>query len=189
MRGVALIFRITWNAAPWRTRPSERRPSFARPEESQRLLCSSSGGSETINRPSRRKRRAAHSAVTAGGPNDRAVTNSKPSSSSGNRARTSTRPLMTFADDGEPSQRRTSSRKFVRLTMESTNVALHPQVSSRTSPGSPPPLPRSRNSEGGAGNTSAQTRLNPVACSICVEISAGPKKPRALDSSRARCNH
>ena len=139
--------------------------------------------------PPRERKRTAHSAVTAGGPNDRAVTRGNIPSRSLVLDSNSARPLMTRPSAGAPSHRSTSVRKLVLFTMESTNVAGFPQFSKRTSPGSPPPLPRSRNCDGGMGNKSPHTRENPAACSTCVSTAPGPIKPRALDSSRARYNH
>ena len=132
------------------------------------------------------RNRTPHSAVTAGGPNDRDVTRSNPSTRSSRRAIVSTRPMTTSPCDGAPSQSRTSMRKFALFAMESVRNVRHRQRSMRTRAGSPPPLPRSANANGGLGFTSSQHSANPRACSICGSIALGPKKPRALDSSRAR---
>ncbi len=109
--GVGLTLIRTWNAAPCRTRPRSSSPNSARPFGSQRSVTASSGGSETIITPPRFKKRAPHSAVTEGGPNDRAVTKSKLSSISGNLAISSILPIMTSPLGGAPSQSSTSCRK------------------------------------------------------------------------------
>src|SRR5271155_5880268 len=74
--GVGCVLTKTWKAAPWRTRPRVSRPSLARISVFQRLGWLSSGGSETTSTPPIFNKRAAHSAVTAGAPNDLAVTRS-----------------------------------------------------------------------------------------------------------------
>jgi hypothetical protein len=135
------------------------------------------------------RKRTAHSAVTAGGPKDLAVTNENWPSRSESLDNSSARPLITWPPEGAPSQPKTSSRKLVRFIIESRNVVGLPQCSKSTNPGSPPPLPRSRYWVGGSDEKSSHTRMKPDACSIWVSIATGPKKPRALDSSRARYNH
>ena len=180
---------MTWNAAPSRTRPSDFRPNWPSADWFHRAVSSSSGGSETRSSPPIARNRTAHSAVTAGGPKDRAVTNSNCPSRSGSRDSSSARPLMTWPPGGAPSHPSTSSMNIVLFIIESRNVAGLPQCSRSTRPGSPPPLPRSRNCVGAVDDNPAHTRENPEACSIWVSIEVGPKKPRALDSSRARYNH
>ena len=68
------------------------------------------------------------------------------------------------------------------------NTARHRHRSRRNRPGSPPPLPRSRNDVGGADARSSQHSANPREWVKCGSIALGPKKPRALDSSRTRGN-
>ena len=135
------------------------------------------------------KNRTAHSAVTPGGPKDRAVTRLNRESALVSRASTSARPRHTLPPLGTSSQLSTSRRKFVRFSMESRNVVGCAQVSRSTSPGRPPPLPRSRIVVGGSARWAFQASTNPPACVICGSTAPGPKKPRALDSSRARVNH
>jgi hypothetical protein len=87
-----------------------------------------------------------------------------------------------------PAQLSTSSRNFARFTIESVNTARQCHRSSKKRPGSPPPLPKSRKEAGGAGSRSSQQSANPKECVKCGSIALGPKKPRALDSSRTRGN-
>ena len=134
------------------------------------------------------KNLTAHSAVTAGGPKERAVTRSNFPSNSGHRAASSARAIITSPVSGAPGQARTSFRKLLRLPMESRKTSWERQRSRSTSPGKPPPLPRSRRSDGGVGRSASQQRAKPCACKIWGSIGCGPKKPRALDSSRARGN-
>ena len=184
--GVLAIFTRTSYAASWRIRPRDTRPSFCRPLGTQRLTTESSGGSETIRAPPIFRNWAAHSAVTAGGPNDRAVTRSNSSTNSGSRAISSTRPTMTSPFDGAPSSSRASIRKFALLAMESVKTPRHCHCARRTRPGSPPPLPKSRKDSGGEEFRSFQHFEKPKAWAIWGSIAFGPKKPRALDSSRTR---
>jgi hypothetical protein len=186
--GVGLVLSRTWKAAPWRTRPKGSNPNSPRMSAFQRSVSLSSGGSETIRTPPIFKNRAAHSAVTAGGPNDRAVTSSNASESPGNRAISSARPMITSPRSGASGWASTSMRSLIRFSMESISTPRQFHRSSKTNPGSPPPLPRSRNSVGGLGRISSQLNAKPSAWAICTSIAAGPKKPRALDSSRARGN-
>jgi len=90
------------------------------------------------------RRAAAHSAVTAGGPNDRAVTvsnvprlaSSRPNSSALART-TKTRSVPNIASTD-------AWRNAVRRSLESIRVTMvSRQQEARTSPGRPPPLPRS----------------------------------------------
>jgi hypothetical protein len=87
---------------------------------------------------------------------------------------------------GAPSHSSTSSRNLARFTMESVKTARQRHRSNRNSPGRPPPLPRSRNEDGGAGSISSQQSANPRECVKWGSIALGPKKPRVLDSSRTR---
>jgi hypothetical protein len=136
--------------------------------------------------PPSARNRVAHSATTAGGPKERAVTRGNIASREGSRATVSALPVMTSTSSGAPTQASTSRKKFIRFTMESTNTVRHPHRSARTSPGKPPPLPRSRKLVGEWSKLPSQQSAKPFACSICGSMALGPKKPRALDSSRAR---
>ena len=173
--GVCPVFTKTWKAAPWRTRPRGSSPNVARISAFQRLDSLSSGGSETIRTPPTFKNLAAHSAVTAGGPKDLAVTSSNAPERLGSLATTSARPVTSSTFDGAPGWERTSFRNFIRFCIESTSTALQSQRSSRIRPGSPPPQPKSKNSLGGVGESSSQQRANPSACATCTSTGAGPK--------------
>ena len=188
LEGVAFVLRRTWKAAPYRTRPWGTRPSSARTLALHRSVPSSVGGSETMRAPPIFKNLAAHSAVTAGGPKERAVTRSKASENPGSLAISSARPISTSPKDGASACASTSINSLILFSMESMRTPRQFQRSSNTSPGSPPPLPRSRNSSGGLGRMFSQQSANPSAWAIWTSMSAGPKKPRALDSSRARGN-
>jgi hypothetical protein len=146
----------TWNAAPCRTRPWGSSPSNANDTLSHRVGSESFGGSETINTPPTLKNLAAHSAVTAGGPKDRAVTKSNASESPLSRAICSARPVINTAFFGASGLDKTSPRNLIRFSIESMRTPRQPQRSSRTRPGRPPPLPRSKNSRGGEGRISSQ---------------------------------
>ncbi len=185
-RGVARTFSMSWNPALFRYDPRDCNPSSLRPLALQRFGLD--GGSETIRRPPTSRKRTAHSAVTAGEPNERAVTRSNFESDRVSRARTSARPRQTLPPDGTSSHWRTSSMKFVRFSIESKKTIGRSQVSNNTKPGRPPPLPRSRTFAGGLLRWASQASIKPMACSICGSMAPGPKKPRALDSSRARDN-
>ena len=186
--GVASRFTRTWKDADARNEPRDSRPSLRRPSSLQRLTPCSPGGSETIRRPPSTRKRAAHSAVTAGLPNDRATTSSKDESRRGSREATSLRSHMTSAKWGESGHSRTSRRKAVLFSMASRSVTRVRHRSNRTRPGTPPPLPRSSQVPGATVENRSQAWMKPSACSTWVEIGPGPKKPRALDSSRARGN-
>ena len=186
--GVASRFTRTWKDADARNEPRDSRPSLRRPSSLQRLTPCSPGGSETIRRPPSTRKRAAHSAVTAGLPNDRATTSSKDESRRASREATSLLPHMTSAKWGESGHSRTSRRKAVLFSMASRSVTRVRHRSNRTRPGTPPPLPRSSQVPGATVENRSQAWMKPSACSTWVEIGPGPKKPRALDSSRARGN-
>ena len=173
--GVTRTFVKTWYAAPCRTRPSLRSPKTSSPSSSHRSTTESSGGSETIMTPPTFKNLTPHSAVTDGGPNERAVTRSAISTRSGRRAMSSTRPMITFAPPGEPSHSSTSSRKVARFAIESVRIAWVCHISRSTRAGSPPPLPRSTNTGGGVACASAQHSAKPCAWTICGSIAVGPK--------------
>lgn len=162
-RGVGSTFTKTWYAAPWRIRPRLSRPSWRRALTFHLESSSSLGGSETIRTPPTFKKRAAHSATTEGGPNDRAVTKSNEPSSRGSLANSSARPVITSPSLGAPGHSSTSRRKFIRFTMESRKTPRQSQCSSSTRPGRPPPLPRSKKEPGGVGETSSQHAANPSA--------------------------
>jgi hypothetical protein len=160
---VGRSFTNTSNPAPYRERPCGLKPSSPSPVGLQRSNVRSLGGSETMSTPPTFRNLTAHSAVVAGGPKDRAVTRSKVSSNSGQRAASSARATLTWPPLGAPGHVNTSARKLLRFAMESRNVACVCQRSRRTSPGSPPPLPRSRNRAGGDGRSASQHCAKPSA--------------------------
>ena len=186
--GVVATLTSTWKAAPCRIRPRFSSPNSKRGLVAQRSVTPSSGGSETTINPPIRRNLAPHSAVTAGGPNDLAVTKSKDSSILESRAISSIRPEMTSPDSGASVHSRISRRKLTRFFIESVSTHRRRQWSSSTSAGRPPPLPRSSSAAGGDEKRSSQHAAKPSACAIWGSIGPGPKKPRALDSSRARFN-
>ena len=160
---------------------SSRPPATGRPRRQP-------GAPRPRRRPPTFKNLTAHSAVTAGGPNDREVTRSARLSRSSRRASSSARPISTLPPEGASGQSRTSRRKAVRRSMESMRIPRADHRASRTRPGSPPPLPRSTKTRGESGRSLSQQRAKPSAWVIWGPIGPGPKKPRALDSSRARVN-
>ncbi len=70
---------------------------------------------------------------------------------------------VTAVPSGESGHSSTSARKLLRLVIESKNTAVHRQRSSRTRPGRPPPLPKSRKDCGGAVRIASQQSANPSA--------------------------
>ena len=161
-------------------------PSFASPSVFQRDP-SDSGGSDTRRTPPTCRNRTAHSAVTAGGPKSLATTRSKVASRSSRRANSSMRPVST-RKSGESGHSPTTSRNRVRFSMESARTPPEVHVVAKTNPGIPPPLPMSIQRMGGVGETSSHAARKSSAWVMWGEKSPGPKKPRALDSSRARGN-
>ncbi len=134
-------------------------------------------------------KRVAHSAVVAGEPNEREVTRSNWESPRRSRAKSSARPRHTSPTEGTSGQASTSPMNLVRLSIESSSTVRCCQWSRRMSPGTPPPLPRSNTLWGASGRKLTHASIKPRACSIWNSTDFGPKKPRALDSSRARSNH
>ncbi len=186
LSGVAPHFTMTWNEADDRNDPRDSRPRLRRPSGSQREASCSPGGSDTIRTPPTTRKRVAHSAVTAGLPNDRETTSSKDESSRESRDASSLRSHMTSAKWGASGHPSTSRRNAVLFSIASRRVTCVRHCCRSTSPGTPPPLPRSSHVPGMAVENSSHARTNPSAWSMWEEIGPGPKKPRALDSSRAR---
>lgn len=157
---------------------SSCKPSCASPSLGQRAPCPS-GGSLTNKWPPTRRSGAAHSAVGAGGPNPLAVTSSadcrhrpRPVSSARSH-RTSTRDEM-------PSSSTASRSQLARLALLSIrSQLLSGQSSDKTSPGSPPPVPRSAaRPVGGRPATEAKARLR----AIWSTTGPGPRKPSRRES-------
>ena len=141
---------------------SSSRPNSASPSRGQRSSCLS-GGSATSKRPPTRRRGAAHSAVAAGSPKPLAVTNAAVSRHS-LRPVSSARSQRTPVLDEMPSSLAASRSQAARRVLLSTRshlVSGHCRAS--TSPGSPPPLPRSTaNPSGGSPTASANARLRAI---------------------------
>src|SRR5271154_1556803 len=153
---VGRTFTRTSYPAPYRERPCALSPNMPKPEGFQRSSVRSLGGSETISTPPTFRKRTAHSAVTAGGPKERAVTRSNSPSNSGQRAASSALAVITSQFSGAPVHKRASLRNALLLIMESRNTPGHSQRSTKTRPGSPPPLPRSRSRAGGVSLRASQ---------------------------------
>lgn len=164
---VGRTFTRTSYPAPYLERPWALSPRIPRPEGFHRFSVRSLGGSDTISTPPTSKNRTAHSAVTAGGPKDRAVTRSNLPSNSGQRAASSARAVMTSQFCGAPGHARDSLRNLLLLIMESRKTPEHFQRSTNTSPGSPPPLPRSSRRAGGVSRNASQHFAKPSAWTIC----------------------
>ncbi len=152
-------------------------PSGSSPFWLQRSSARSAGGSETIRTPPILRNLAAHSAVTAGGPNARAVTRSKSPSNSGHRAASSALATTTSPLAGAPGRARASRTNSARFPMESRKTSCVCQRSISTRPGSPPPLPRSRSSTGGVGRIASQHLAKPSAWATGVRWLGGPNSP------------
>jgi|GEM_PF-6103875 len=160
---VGVTFSSTSYAVPNRERPWATKPRRCSPCSLHLSSKRSPGGSETIRTPPTLRNLTAHSAVTAGGPKERAVTRSNFPSNSGQRAASSARAMTTSPVSGAPVQVSASLRKLLLLPMESRKTSWQRQRSKRTRPGKPPPLPRSSNSAGGVGRIASQHRAKPSA--------------------------
>jgi hypothetical protein len=170
---------MTWYAVGWLTASPGFIPSTANPSRSH-LVGSPPGGSATTSVPPTRKKGAAHSAVTAGGPKLRATTQSalprrlpRPASSA-RWATTSTRLP-------KPISRTASRRKAARLVPPSSKIhVVCGQTKASGRPGSPPPLPRSTAIAGGVETAPLRCR----ALSTCGSTGPGPRKPSPWARSR-----
>jgi hypothetical protein len=167
--GVSVNFRISWypNLPAKRKVLDRPKPRVDSPVTSHRRTASSCGGSDTTRKPPISSMGAAHSAVTAGGPKDRAVTTSTRTSELRDRAISSALPRTTSICSCRPQRVTSSRRKFVLLSLASkstTAVPSHTPASTR--PGTPPPLPKSTSEVGGRPKTDSIAARNPSACSI-----------------------
>lgn len=163
--------------------PTRRIPNSSTACAGQRR-GSDSGGSLTTRWPPGRRNPMAHSAVTAGGPNDRAVTTSKCSRCAGSRARSSARPSRTATRSSIPnSSTALRSTAHRRCWLSSSTNSVSGRTTAITRPGTPPPLPRSR-IRCGRGFTSRTAAQCPSAWSMCGSIAPGPSRPYSAD----RCN-
>ena len=163
LSGVAPHFTMTWNEADDRNDPRDSKPRLRRPSGSQREASCSHGGSDTIRTPPTTRKRVAHSAVTAGLPNDRETTSSKDESSRESRDASSLRSHMTSAKWGASGHPSTSRRNAVLFSIASRRVTCVRHCCRSTRPGTPPPLPRSSHVPGMAVDNSSHARINPSA--------------------------
>ncbi len=188
-------------APPWRHPPRSTMPSWSRASGSQRFHDPPSppGGSLTTRTPSKARRGAAHSAVGPGAAKDRAVTRpalprrSPRATETASMAWTSTRSAM-------PSSRTAHRRNVHRRSPRSTRTHRFDVRVARTSPGTPPPVPRSTaivsasrstgmpeaTSGPGAtpGSPSPPKRRKPALCAGPSAAARGVRNPSATAASR-----
>ncbi len=160
------------------TRTPKARPSCSI-SRAGHLDGAPSGGSATIRRPPRARNGDPHSAVTAGAPNPRDVTASNVPLSAP-RAACSARSAVTRTR-WDRSRTSTACRRNVdRVTLPSSSVQwISGRASARTSPGTPPPLPRSS-----ASRQPSDSKVSiGNACSMWVPTGPGPTKPRCFAPS------
>ena len=164
-----------------RTDVGGSKPRSASADTSHRIAASASGGSVTTSSPPARRKPAAHSATTAGDPNDRATTRSKCARRSGSRASTSARPQRTSTRLASPRSTVARSRNSHRRRWASSRTPrARGHASSRTRPGRPPPLPRSNMSRSKGPMRSARSEE----CRNCGSTGPGPSRPNRRASSR-----
>jgi len=180
--------RTTWHPSRTPTGSSPRSPSPAGSHRERSSPRSSSGGSLTTSRPPTTRNPAAHSAVTAGLPKLRAVTRSKRPRRSVPCANSSARPRSTVTRSPTPSVSTASTRKSVRRSLASrSHHSVAGQAATSTSPGSPPPLPRSRARRGSSpAASSVAASAKRRACSMWGSIGPGPRNPSSRDRSKTR---
>ncbi len=143
---MAATLRRTWypNRPATREEPAGSSPTKARPSVGHRSPDGRSGGSDTTIHPPTSRKADPHSAVRAGVPNDRDVTASNCSRIPLTRPSSSARPRTTsaFRPPSQPSS--VSERNPVRRSLASMRtIRVWGQHETRTSPGTPPPVPRS----------------------------------------------
>ena len=152
--------------------PTSRRPSEHRPASGQRAV-DLVGGSLTTRTPCSASSGAAHSAVDPGGAKPLAVTNEaipreppRPTSAASDKT-TCTRSSI-------PNWRTAHRRKTTRPSLRSTSNQRQGVVTASTSPGSPPPVPRSTarapSKTGRPGRFNSENLRNPH----CEQV---PQKP------------
>lgn len=168
---------------------SLRSPSWPRPVCGHLALCGTSGGSETMRSPETLRNLVAHSAVEDGGPKDLATTKSKASDKLRSHARSSALPSATLAPSGASGAVIIERRNRHLFSIESRSTVWQFQISSRTSPGTPPPEPKSNTLLGVPPRSSFHASTYRRACSTWASTGPGPKKPSALDCSRALESH
>lgn len=155
--------------------------SSARPL-SGHLESPPSGGSLTNNLPPALRNPVAHSATTAGGPNDLETTKSNPCLISTSRAHSSARPRTTRTRSAIPRRLTARSKKSVLLSAASSSVhRLRGSSIATTSPGSPAPLPRSRQR---TAASSPMRSVNLDACAMWLSTGPDPTKPSSRASER-----
>ena len=162
---------------------------LGRPPVVRRLPLSSSGrgGSETSSHAPTRSKGAAHSASTAGRPNDRANTPSNPARRLASLPQTSARSSRTETRVSRARRSTAPRRKEARLPLASirTSVAAGHSVPSRGR-GGHRPSPGRRGGPEPPGDRRRPTAANPWACRICGSSGPGPRKPQARASPAAR---
>ena len=105
---------------------------------------SSLGGSETMSQPPTRRSGAAHSATTAGAPNERAATPSKAALYKGSRPKISARWCTTLTRCWRAQATTARSRNWARRSLASrSTIVASGHAPATTRPGRPPPDPRS----------------------------------------------
>jgi hypothetical protein len=137
------------------------------------------------------RRGAAHSAVTAGRPNERAVTPSKDPRRAPSRPQASARASATRTRSPSPRRATAPRRKAARRALDSIRVTLaDSRADATTRPGSPPPEPRSARTTGppllavGEPHKRRAIVAKPAACCNCGSKGPGPRKPARRASSR-----
>ncbi len=161
-------------------------PSSANRSSGQRPMARElDGGSETARNPPTARSGAAHSATTAGLPNPLAVTTSKAPRRFGVRPTTSARSASTATRPCNPSAptawRRNAARRPCASTRRTDGAS---QRTASTSPGTPPPVPRSTREEGEVVHALSTASAKASACSNCASTGPGPRNPRSRASVR-----
>ncbi len=133
------------------------------------------GGSDTMIVPPGRTNRRAHSRVHIGSPKARAVTTSNRSANRGSRPSRVTSAVSTDTRSLTPSCAHANRSRSIRRSRRSVNtIVTSGRRTAITSPGNPPPEPRSTivRQDGGRAATNA------VACSIAPSSETSPIAPR-----------
>ena len=185
--------RITNDADPAIRVPAKRSPSIASWSAGHRS-GSPPGGSLTrsADRPGTTNG-LPHSAVTAGAPKPRATTSGNASRSAGSRPATSARSQIAvdpvLPARGAPPPPRSRPRPAGRESSSTAGAVGH--SGARARPGSPPPLPRSRNDSGGGAE---HARPGPAVLEMDLQRPradqpAGPGRPCSTPSSSSPLVH
>lgn len=156
--------------------PSSRRET-PKPARTVALQRSPAGGSLMITRPPLHTKREASVKVSTGGPKPRATAASIIGATS---MKSSTSAHTTETRGDQPNRRTIRSRKSVRFARRSMSITSRSGRSCAiTSPGIPPPDPRSMTVPDISSNAVTKAR----ACSITSSMSRSPRNPRRLLSS------